>query len=39
MNALTATGLHKRYATHHALRGLDMEIPEGSLFGRRRPSS
>ncbi|MGA1363748.1 MAG: ABC transporter ATP-binding protein [Schleiferiaceae bacterium] len=38
MNALTATGLHKRYATHHALRGLDMEIPEGSLFGLLGPN-
>lgn len=38
MNALTATGLHKRYASHHALRGLDMEIPHGSLFGLLGPN-
>jgi ABC-2 type transport system ATP-binding protein len=38
MNALTATGLHKRYASHHALRGLDMEIPQGSLFGLLGPN-
>lgn len=38
MNALTATGLHKRYASHHALRGLDMEIPDGSLFGLLGPN-
>ncbi|MEY2650575.1 MAG: hypothetical protein RL608_1249 [Bacteroidota bacterium] len=38
MNALTATDLHKRYASHHALRGLDMEIPQGSLFGLLGPN-
>lgn len=38
MNALIATGLHKRYASHHALRGLDMEIPHGSLFGLLGPN-
>ncbi|MEY2753187.1 MAG: hypothetical protein RLZZ570_1133 [Bacteroidota bacterium] len=38
MNALTASGLHKRYASHHALRGLDMEIPQGSLFGLLGPN-
>lgn len=38
MNALTATGLHKRYASHHALRGLDMEVPQGSLFGLLGPN-
>lgn len=38
MNALTATGMHKRYASHHALRGLDMEIPQGSLFGLLGPN-
>ena len=38
MNALRARGIHKRYATHHALRGLDMEVPQGSLFGLLGPN-
>ena len=38
MNALRAKGIHKRYATHHALRGLDMEVPQGSLFGLLGPN-
>jgi ABC-2 type transport system ATP-binding protein len=38
MNALSAKGIHKRYATHHALRGLDMEVPQGSLFGLLGPN-
>ena len=38
MNALRAKGIHKRYATHHALRGLDMEVPQGSVFGLLGPN-
>lgn len=36
--AVLCNGLHKRYGPHEALRGLDLEVPEGSLFGFLGPN-
>jgi ABC-2 type transport system ATP-binding protein len=36
--AVLCEGLEKRYGRHEALRGLDLEVPEGSLFGFLGPN-
>ena len=36
--AVVCSGLHKRYGPHDALRGLDLEVPEGALFGFLGPN-
>jgi ABC-2 type transport system ATP-binding protein len=38
MPAVLCEGLKKRYGPHEALRGLDLEVPEGSLFGFLGPN-
>ncbi len=38
MPAVLCQGLTKRYGPHEALRGLDLEVPEGSLFGFLGPN-
>ncbi|MHC4937737.1 MAG: ABC transporter ATP-binding protein [Planctomycetota bacterium] len=37
-SAVLCNGLHKRYGPHQALRGLDLEVPKGSLFGFLGPN-
>ena len=36
--AVSCRGLEKRYGPHHALRGLDLEVPAGTLFGFLGPN-
>jgi len=36
--AVLCQGLKKRYGPHEALRGLDLEVPQGSLFGLLGPN-
>ncbi len=36
--AVECSGLHKSYGPHEALRGLDLEVPSGSLFGFLGPN-
>ncbi len=36
--AVQCEGLHKRYGPHEALRGLDLTVPEGALFGFLGPN-
>jgi len=38
MPAVHCQGLRKRYGPHVALKGLDLEVPEGSLFGFLGPN-
>lgn len=39
MNALTITGLHKTYgASMHALKGIDLSVPEGDFFALLGPN-
>ncbi len=38
MLAVTCEGLKKRYGVHVALRGLDLEVPQGTLFGFLGPN-
>ncbi|MCK6459733.1 MAG: ABC transporter ATP-binding protein [Planctomycetes bacterium] len=38
MPAVLCQWLRKRYGPHEALRGLDLEVPEGSLFGFLGPN-
>jgi ABC-2 type transport system ATP-binding protein len=37
-SAVLCEGLRKRYGPHEALRGLDLDVPEGSLFGFLGPN-
>jgi len=37
-SAVRCEGLHKRYGPHQALRGLDLDVPTGSLFGFLGPN-
>jgi len=36
--AVLCTGLQKKYGPHEALRGLDLDVPQGSLFGLLGPN-
>ena len=36
--AVQCEGLHKRYGPHEALRGLDLTVPQGALFGFLGPN-
>ena len=36
--AVLCEGLKKRYGRHHALRGLDLQVPAGTLFGFLGPN-
>jgi len=36
--AVTCSGLKKRYGPHEALRGLDLDVPAGALFGLLGPN-
>ncbi len=38
MNAVATENLCKRYGAHEALRGIDLQVPEGSLFGFLGPN-
>ena len=38
MNAVATENLCKRYGAHQALRGIDLQVPEGSLFGFLGPN-
>lgn len=38
MTAIEASGLTKHYGEHEALRGIDLTVPEGSLFGVLGPN-
>lgn len=33
MDMLRITGLHKRFGDKEVLKGLDLTVPEGSIFG------
>ena len=33
MDMLRVTGLHKRFGDKEVLKGLDLTVPEGSIFG------
>ncbi|OGI65369.1 MAG: hypothetical protein A2W18_05950 [Candidatus Muproteobacteria bacterium RBG_16_60_9] len=37
-DAITVTGLHKRYSAVHALKGIDLAIREGEFFGLLGPN-
>ena len=37
--AVLCEGLKKRYGPHHALSGLDLEVPQGTLFGPRKSTT
>jgi ABC-type multidrug transport system ATPase subunit len=37
-SAVRCEGLHKQYGPHKALRGLDLDVPAGSLFGFLGPN-
>ena len=38
MSAILCEGLEKRYGVHVALQGLDLDVPEGTLFGFLGPN-
>jgi ABC-2 type transport system ATP-binding protein len=36
--AISVAGLHKRYADHEVLKGVDLEVPEGSVYALLGPN-
>jgi ABC-2 type transport system ATP-binding protein len=36
--AITVTGLHKRYGDNHVLKGVDLDVPEGSVYALLGPN-
>ncbi len=36
--AITVAGLHKRYGDNEVLRGVDLEVPEGSVYALLGPN-